>query len=151
MQKMLRALAYIDLILGTIGSIVLAKDLGRTADIYLSGVYYERDWILTICIFFGCFFGVLVLFAVLFSVAEILDAQERLMARLIENKSSIHTNLQHLHYIHLPLTHPIFSVRVNKPKATQTFSPHSCLHSNIYSYFCTWNLITNNYKLYNNG
>ena len=39
---MLRALAYIDLILGTIGSIVLAKDLGRTADIYLSGVYYER-------------------------------------------------------------------------------------------------------------
>ena len=29
---MLRALAYIDLILGTIGSIVLAKDLGRTAE-----------------------------------------------------------------------------------------------------------------------
>ena len=94
MQKMLRALAYIDLILGTIGSIVLAKDLGRTADIYLSGVYYERDWILTICIFFGCFFGVLVLFAVLFSVAEILDAQERLMARLIENKSSMQTPLE---------------------------------------------------------
>lgn len=94
MQKMLRALAYIDLILGTIGSIVLAKDLGRTADIFLSSVYYERDWTLTICIFFAGLFGVLVLFAILFSVAEILDAQERLMARLMENKSSIQTPLE---------------------------------------------------------
>lgn len=94
MQKMLRALAYIDLILGTIGSIVLAKDLGRTADIFLSSVYYERDWTLTICIFFAGLFGVLVLFAILFSVAEILDAQERLMARLMENKSSMQTPLE---------------------------------------------------------
>lgn len=94
MQKMLRALAYIDLILGTIGSIVLAKDLGRTADIFLSSVYYERDWTLTICIFFAGLFGVLVLFAILFSVAEILDAQERLMARLMENKSSMQTLLE---------------------------------------------------------
>ena len=59
MQKMLRALAYIDLILGTIGSIVLAKDLGKTADIFLSSIYYERDWTLTICIFFAGLFGVL--------------------------------------------------------------------------------------------
>lgn len=91
MKGLLRGLAFIDLIAGTIGSFVFANNFGKVISdfsLYSSRVYYERDWALTIGGFIGAFFGVLVLFVILMSLAEILDTQESLAQNLNKVQSS---------------------------------------------------------------
>ena len=94
MKGLLRFLAFIDLIAGTIGSFVLANHFGRTIsnfNLYSSRIYYDRDWALTIGIFAGSLFGVLVLFAILMSLAEIREAQEGLAGNSSEEQSNNQT------------------------------------------------------------
>lgn len=79
MKKLCNALAIITFVLGLVGSFILAKNLGRTL-VYSSTKYniteYERSWGLTIGIFLGCMFSVVVLSAILWSLAEIMKRLE---------------------------------------------------------------------------
>lgn len=70
----------IELILGTIGSFVLANKLGYSSD---TGIFdLERDWILTISIFIGSMFIVGIISIILFAVGSIIDNQIQINVRL---------------------------------------------------------------------
>ena len=80
MKTLLKVLAYINLVLGLIGSFVLANRFGKSiaySYYYSSKVIYERNWPLTLGIFGAGLLGTLVLFSILYALSEILDAQER--------------------------------------------------------------------------
>lgn len=68
MKDLLKWLSYIDAVLGTIGTFLLAKDLG-------DGRYY-RDWGLTISTFCAGIFSVLVLYAILRGISILLEKME---------------------------------------------------------------------------
>ena len=94
MKSLLRGLAFFDLVIGTIGSFVLAHHSGRTISdfsLYSSRIYYGRDWALTIAVFIASLFTVLALFAILMSMAEIMETQERLVWRLNESANQTTT------------------------------------------------------------
>lgn len=81
MKTLLKVLAYINLILGLIGSFILANRFGKSLSYsyyYSSKVIYERSWPLTLEIFGAGLLSSLVLFSILYALSEILDTQERL-------------------------------------------------------------------------
>lgn len=65
MKNLLEKLSYVELVLGILGAFLLAKNLGDG--------YYHRDWGLTLGIFFGCGFSVVLLFALINGFSELLD------------------------------------------------------------------------------
>ena len=72
MNQFCRFLAWTILIFGITGSFILAKDFGTS----LEGFYYptlERDWAKTSAIFISGAFGSFVFFAILETLAEILE------------------------------------------------------------------------------
>lgn len=81
MKTLLKVLSYINLVLGLIGSFILANKFGKSVSLYSyysSKVIYERNWALTLGIFGAGILSTLVLFSILYALSEILDAQERL-------------------------------------------------------------------------
>lgn len=79
-KDLLKWLGYIDIVVGSLGSVFLAFHYGRTVDdinLYFSYVSYEQDWALTLGIFAGSFFGVMALFAILIGLAEILEREDQ--------------------------------------------------------------------------
>lgn len=89
-KDLLKWLGYIDIVAGSLGSVFLAFHYGQTVDdinLYFSYVSYERDWVLTLGLFAGSFFGVMALFAILMGLAEILEGEEQketAAAKLVE-------------------------------------------------------------------
>ena len=72
MNEWCRKLGIATGILGTIGSFVIAYSSGQTLDV-LKGYQTVRNWPLTIGIFAGCMFSVVVLATILFAISSILD------------------------------------------------------------------------------
>ncbi|WP_418599965.1 hypothetical protein [Gemmiger sp.] len=65
MKTLLEKLSYVELVVGIIGAFILAKNIG--------GISYYRNWGLTIGIFFGCGFTVVLFFALINGFSELLD------------------------------------------------------------------------------
>ena len=83
MKKLLSALATLEAIFGGIGCFIIAYQAGNVVDFTFQGTtYYERDWGLTIGIFLGSAFTVLVVFAILVSLCTILENQDAILLRL---------------------------------------------------------------------
>lgn len=70
MKDLLKWLAYIEATLGTIGTFILAKDLG--------GGRYYRDWGTTITTFCTGIFSVLILYAILRGISILLEKVENI-------------------------------------------------------------------------
>ena len=68
-----KKLATIYGFLGAIGTIILAVKFGKVADIGWSGVDYERDWGLTLTIFFASGLSVAIVTVALYTLGEIHD------------------------------------------------------------------------------
>lgn len=68
MKKFLSTLGTLTVVLGLIGSFVMAKEFGVT------GV--DRNWLTTITIFLGGMFSTAVLSSILFGISEILQTME---------------------------------------------------------------------------
>lgn len=91
-----RALGYITIILGIIGSFYLAYQFGNVVDFEFSGrVYYERDWTITLVYFVaGCFSSVL-LGTIFTGMAEIMDKidevkkQQKSIAEMYDKKGNV--------------------------------------------------------------
>ncbi len=91
MKSLLRTLSIVELVLGLIGSFVLANQYGNVVDFTYSGrTYYERNWGLTIGIFTGCLFSVLVIYAILEGLRTVLENQETIYnkIKMIDNSTS---------------------------------------------------------------
>ena len=85
MKKTCGVLATVILILGFIGSIVLAGVFGVRIEEVTEGTYYKyttlvehRDYGLTFGIFFGAFISVLIVSIILYALSEILERLEKL-------------------------------------------------------------------------
>ena len=89
MNEWCRKLGIATGILGTIGSFVIAYSSGQTLD----GYHTVRNWPLTIGIFAGCMFSVVVLVTILLAISSILDKLDEIE---YEDESvptsSIHSN-----------------------------------------------------------
>lgn len=79
MKNLCKTLAYIELILGVIGGIVLANTLGVRMNYKTYSV--ERDTGLTFAIFLSTMLCVVTLWAILCAFSEILKNQEELLSR----------------------------------------------------------------------
>lgn len=79
MKNLCKMLAYIELILGVIGSISLANVLGLRVSYTSHSI--ERDSVLTFTIFLSSMLCVVTLWAILCAFSEILENQEKLLAR----------------------------------------------------------------------
>ncbi|WP_038286825.1 hypothetical protein [Acetivibrio straminisolvens] len=78
-KEFVKILAYLELVLGTIGSFFLAYSGGRVVKVtYLPNISYQRDWGTTIAIFLAAIFSTLILYTLLRSQYEIIDNQENL-------------------------------------------------------------------------
>lgn len=84
MKEVCRKLSFIILVLGIIGSIILAKQNGIKVDIYSYKSYVERDTILTIAWFLTGLFFTAIGFILFYALSEILDNQERIHSKLYE-------------------------------------------------------------------
>ncbi len=74
MANKCRTIAIINLICGIVSSIYLAYKLGVEVDIdYRGDLDYDRNWLLTMCIFAGGCFATYMIFVIFVSIAEILD------------------------------------------------------------------------------
>lgn len=80
MQKQCKVIAIIELVLGIIGSFVLAWASGL--------VLNERNWLITIVVFLVSVAVSYSVFVVLFSISEILQNQERISSRIYSLESS---------------------------------------------------------------
>ena len=76
MKKICSVLATLTLILGFAGALILAKNFGASGNIYTP----NRNWGVTLGIFFGTFFPTIILSVILFAISEILENQEIIMA-----------------------------------------------------------------------
>lgn len=77
MKSLCKTLAYVELILGIIGSIVLANTFGVKVNYKLSEL--ERDGVMTFAIFLASALCVVTLWAILCAISEILENQEKLL------------------------------------------------------------------------
>jgi hypothetical protein len=79
MKGLIKTLSYIQLLLGIIGSVIVAYTKGRV----LEGRYhYERSVGLTIGWFLVSLLSVLILFSILYSLYTILENQENILFKL---------------------------------------------------------------------
>ena len=83
MKKFLNVLGTLVVVLGLVGSFVMAKNFGVTG--------IERNWLLTIVIFVGSMFSVAILSSILFGIAEILQTMELQNNSIIEIQTKIRT------------------------------------------------------------
>lgn len=89
MKEKARVIAYVHLILGSIGSLLAAFLGGRTAYEYsYSGVRYDRNWLVTIVIFAGAMIAVITLYVILMGLYEVLQNQEWIANQFEELSSS---------------------------------------------------------------
>lgn len=73
-NRISKILGYTYLILGFIGSIVFANDIGKL----MSSSYYGRDWVVTISVFIGCLISVLTVSIILIGIGIILEKLDQL-------------------------------------------------------------------------
>lgn len=78
MKNICKYLSYAVLGLGAVGSIIMAKTYGVTIKPAKLVDITERSWPLTIAIFIASMFSVIVLFAILKALSEILEKMETL-------------------------------------------------------------------------
>ena len=83
MKTLCKALAHIELILGTISSIILAYTLGKKLNYYTYNL--ERDGTATFIIFVSTMLCVITLWAILYAISEILENQDKIF-ELLENR-----------------------------------------------------------------
>jgi len=76
LKKFIKILAQIHLILGIIGSFLIAKSGGEIVISPYYG-YSKRDWWITITIFTVSIYFVLILFAILYALYKLLDNQDK--------------------------------------------------------------------------
>ena len=80
LKSLCSKLGYICLILGIVGSIATAYVYGRTADqewlLRFGEVRYERNWGMTFGVFAGSLLAELILCAILFALAYIIESVE---------------------------------------------------------------------------
>lgn len=74
-KKLSEILGYIYLILGTIGSIIIANDFGKL----MASRYEDRDWAVTIGTFAGAFLSVLIISIILMGIGAILERLEYIL------------------------------------------------------------------------
>lgn len=85
MKGICKVIAYVNLVLGIIGSIAAAYLGGRSLDTYSRySISYDRNWLLTIAIFLGIMLMVITLYVILMSLVELLEKQEWMESRLLE-------------------------------------------------------------------
>lgn len=91
MKKLLHILAMIELILGVLGSLLGAYSYGKN-------MYGEQDWGLTIGFLAGSLFCVLIVYAILEGLSEIIKNQETILFNIKneqysgESYSSVNNN-----------------------------------------------------------
>jgi len=83
MKGMLKALAYVELILGVIGSFFTAKAFGMS----FVKMSYERNWPMTIGIFVGSLFCFVILFVIMVAIEEILHNQDTIYKKITEGNA----------------------------------------------------------------
>lgn len=86
MKMLCKTLAYIELILGFIGSIVLPYTLGVKYD--YRTLQLKRDGTATFAIFITTILCVITIWAILYAISEILENQEKLFQILGENNNT---------------------------------------------------------------
>lgn len=98
MKSFLKGLSYTILVLGTIGSFCLANVFGKelTYSSYLGKSYTIRDTGLTIGIFAGSLISTLILFAILLGLASILENQETLSTKLVNEIESLKSHIRNI-------------------------------------------------------
>lgn len=79
MDRILKVLACIYGILGTIGSILISLALGQTPVSTATGVIYKTDWLMLILAFLILELSVVVVCAVLMAFVKIIDSTDELL------------------------------------------------------------------------
>lgn len=84
-RQLIKALAYVELVFGMIGSFVLAYTYGKeVSHIGYTRVYYTRNWGTTIGVFLAGLFSVALVFALIYGFYMLLENQEILNNRVQE-------------------------------------------------------------------
>lgn len=87
-------IAFVHLILGTIGGLAAAYFLGRTVNPYSTyRVRYDRNWMLTIVVFLIVMLGILTLFVILMALDELLANQQYMVSQLEELEAKTVTSV----------------------------------------------------------
>lgn len=92
MKGILKVLAVVELVCGLIGSFLIAKGSGAE----ISRFTIQRNWGITIGTFISCSFSVILVFAVIYAIIEVLDNQEAILKRLSSSEPVGSTHLSHL-------------------------------------------------------
>jgi hypothetical protein len=93
MKDLCKIMGNVVMVLGTIGSFAIAYQNGLVIRTSMYSIRPERSWVMTIAWFLGAMLSVMILCTILYSIADVLDNQERLFTRLVENDNKIETKL----------------------------------------------------------
>jgi hypothetical protein len=93
MKDLCKIMGNVVMVLGTIGSFAIAYQNGLVIRTSMYSIRPERSWVMTIAWFLGAMISVMILCTILYSIADVLDNQERLFTRLVENDNKIETKL----------------------------------------------------------
>ncbi|WP_312441524.1 hypothetical protein [Lacrimispora sp.] len=115
MKTLCKTLAYVELVLGTIGSIILTYTLGTKLDYHT--LKFERDGAATFAIFVSAMLSVIILWAILCAFSKILENQE-IIFELLESRDE--TKPTNITPICTPLPEPAKTLPVRPQVQPQT-------------------------------
>ncbi|MFW6678896.1 hypothetical protein ACOAOT_14690 [Lacrimispora sp. AGF001] len=135
MKILCRTLAYIELIFGSIGSIILAYSLGVKFD--YPTLELKRDGTATFAIFATAILCVITIWAILYAISEILENQEKIIKILGENSN---TNLKDGNTLTSLSFTPPHSPLPLTPKIKTPITMQESININVNTESDEWNL-----------
>lgn len=138
MKNLCKTLAYIELILGVIGSFILADTLGVKVNYKTYSI--ERDGGLTFAIFLSTMLCVVTLWAILCAFSEILENQETLLSRS-DNSVKPEANIKPICGLPTSVSIPPASPSGTLDKGLQTVHPtmpNTVVNNDEWKEYNTW-------------